>query len=87
MRFDYQNCQQKKQWALFGLALGLLLLLLLLLERLAKFVGTVLVNGIQISLVEIDNKDDIISQTSQSMHGWHFDDEGEQIVDECVESL
>lgn len=39
------------------------------------------------SLVEVNEKHDIISETCQSVRRWHGDDKGKHIVDEGVECL
>lgn len=39
------------------------------------------------SLVEVDEKHHVISETGQSVGRWHGDDEGKHIVDESVECL
>lgn len=39
------------------------------------------------SLVKVDKKHHIISETGQSVRGWHGDDEGKHIVDEGIECL
>ena len=39
------------------------------------------------SLVEVNEEDDVISETGQSVGGWHGDDEGEHVVDEGIEGL
>ena len=41
----------------------------------------------QPSLIEVYHEDEVISETSQAVSGWHGDDEGEDIIDERVESL
>lgn len=39
------------------------------------------------SLVEVNEKHNIISETGQSVRCWHGDDEGEDIIDEGIECL
>lgn len=39
------------------------------------------------SLIEVNEKDHIISETSQSVRCRHGDDEGEHVVDEGIECL
>ena len=39
------------------------------------------------SLVEVNQEDYVVSEAGQSVGGWHGDDEGEHVVDECIESL
>ena len=39
------------------------------------------------SLIEVYNKYDIISETGNSVSGWHRYDECENIVNESIESL
>jgi hypothetical protein len=46
-----------------------------------------LVNSVNPSLIQENEKDNVVSENAQSMHGWHFDDEREHVVDECVQSL
>jgi len=38
-------------------------------------------------LIEVDDKDDIVTETCQPMSRWHGDDESKDIINECVESL
>ena len=40
---------------------------------------------IHVLLVEKYKEYDVISEASDSVHGWHFDDKCENVVDECVE--
>ena len=37
------------------------------------------------SLVKVAKEDDVISETGDPVSCRHFDDEGENIIDECVE--
>ena len=39
------------------------------------------------SLVEVNEKDYVVSETGQSVGGWHGDDEGEHVVNERSEGL
>ncbi len=39
------------------------------------------------SLVEVNKKHHIVSETSKSVGRWHCDDEGKHIIDEGIESL
>lgn len=43
------------------------------------------IDGINSALVEVDEKDGVVSEATDSVHGGHFDDEAEQIVDEGVD--
>lgn len=38
-------------------------------------------------MIHVDDKNDIIAETRNSVRGGHFDDKCEEIVDKCVESL
>lgn len=44
-------------------------------------------DGIIPSLVEVDEKDDIVSEAGQPVGRGHGDDKGENVVDEGVKSL
>lgn len=39
------------------------------------------------SLVEVNEKHNIISETGQSVRCWHGDDEGKHVIDEGIECL
>ena len=39
------------------------------------------------SLVEINNEHNVVSETGQTVSGWHHNDESKHIIDECVERL
>ena len=39
------------------------------------------------SLVEVDNEDQVIPEHSNTVWGWHGDDEGKHIINERVECL
>jgi hypothetical protein len=45
------------------------------------------VNGIKPSLVKINEKDDIVSEATDSRHSRHTDNEGKQVVNESVQAL
>ena len=40
-----------------------------------------------VTLVEIDEKDDIVSQSGQTMESGHLDSECKEIIDESVKEL
>ena len=42
---------------------------------------------VDVSLVEENEEDDVISEAAKSVHGRHLDDECEDVVNEGVESL
>jgi hypothetical protein len=42
------------------------------------------VNGVTPSLVNVNEKHNVITKTTETMHGWHSNDEGKQIINECV---
>jgi hypothetical protein len=42
---------------------------------------------VNVSLVEEDEEDDVVSEASDAVHGGHLDDEGEDVVDERVEGF
>lgn len=46
-----------------------------------------LVHGIQPSLVQVDEEDNVIPEACQSVGGGHRNDKGKNIVDESVESF
>lgn len=37
------------------------------------------------ALVEIDEEDDVVTEAGHAVHGWHSDDEREEVVDEGVD--
>ncbi len=39
------------------------------------------------SLVHVDYKNEVVAEAGDPVGGWHFDDEGKEVVDEGVESL
>ena len=39
------------------------------------------------SLVEVDDESNVVSETGQTVGGWHHDNESKHIIDECVERL
>ena len=53
----------------------------------SKFVDTSVVDLVRPALVEIDEEDDIVAEGGEAVEGWHFDSEGEEVVDECVEEF
>ena len=74
------------------LSLGFFLCLFLLflqlehvLRLLSRIHASRLVNGINVSLIEINNKDDVISEAADTVHGRHRDDETEEVVDDRVQ--
>ena len=42
---------------------------------------------INVFLVKENEEDDIVPEASDAVHGGHFNDEGENVVDECVQGL
>ena len=44
-----------------------------------------LIYSVDPSLVKVDYEYDIVSEAGDSVHGWHRDDEREQIVDDRVQ--
>ena len=48
---------------------------------------TAFIYCVDISLVQVHEKDDIISKDAQSVHSWHFDDEGKKVVDKGVDKF
>jgi hypothetical protein len=42
---------------------------------------------VNVSLIEKDEEDDVVPEASDPVHGWHLDDEGEDVVDEGVQGL
>ena len=63
------------------------LLLLVAVTSLAKLVDTLVVNLVLPALVEPDEEDDVVTESSQAVEPGHLDSEGEQVVDEGVEEL
>ena len=39
------------------------------------------------SLVEVNNENNVVSETGQTVGGWHHDNESKHIIDECVKRL
>ena len=39
------------------------------------------------SLVEVDDENNVVSETGQTVGGWHHDNESKHVIDECVERL
>ena len=44
-----------------------------------------LINTVCPSLIEINNKNDIISEATEPVQSWHGDDEAEEVVDDGVQ--
>jgi len=53
----------------------------------SSFNWTRLVHRVKPSLIKIDKEDDIVSEATDSCHGRHSDDEREQIINECIQTL
>ena len=54
-------------------------------EFLAEFVDASQINRVNPPLIEEDEEDEVVAQTGEAVHEWHFDDESEEIINECVE--
>lgn len=72
-------------FVLFGLlfvsiAVLLLLLLLLILADLTKFIDAGGINLVFVSLVQVHEKHDVVTQTSQAVECRHLDDKCEKII-------
>ena len=65
-------------WLVFVLPLRLL-------ETLFELVGSLLVHRVDPPLVEVYEEDEVITETRETVHGWHLDDESEQVIYESVE--
>ena len=65
----------------------LLLALIPLISGESELVHPGLVLLVDVSLVEEDEENDVISEAAESVHGRHLDDECEDVVNEGVESL
>lgn len=65
----------------------LLLALIPLISGESEFVHPGLVLLVDVSLVEENEEDDVISEAAKSVHGWHLDDECKDVVNEGVESF
>lgn len=55
-----------------------------MLRLLSRIHASCLVNGVNVSLIEINNKDDVISEATDTVHGRHGDHETEEVVDDGV---
>lgn len=44
------------------------------------------IDGVEPALVQVHEEYDVVAEAGKSMGGWHRDDEGEHVVDECCES-
>ena len=53
----------------------------------AELVDALGIDSIDPSLVQIDEEDDIVSETSDPVHHGHFDNECEYVVNESVQEL
>ena len=58
-----------------------------LLHHSAACIDPALVDRVEVPLVEVDEKDDVVPEAGDPVRRRHGDDEGEQIVDEGVERL
>jgi len=67
--------------------LWLLFLLFFILKWLTKLIDACSVDRIEVSLVQINDKNDVIPETSQPMGGRHCNDERKYVVDEGVEGF
>ena len=54
----------------------LALLALFCLEWPAKFVWSALIDRVDVALVQHDEENDIIAETTKPVHCWHLDDKG-----------
>jgi len=45
------------------------------------------VHFVDVPLVYVNNENHIIAETAESVHGWHGNDETEEVVDDCVEKF
>jgi hypothetical protein len=59
----------------------------ILVANLTVLVDTRLVNRIDPTLIEVNQKDDVIPKTRQTMQCRHFDDEGEKVIDKRIQRL
>jgi len=59
----------------------------LVVASLAELVDTSMVNLVSPSLVDVDEEDDIVTQSGKTVQEGHLDGESEEIVDEGVEEL
>ena len=70
-----------------GLHTLLVLTFIPLISEETKLVDSGLVLLVDVPLVEEDEEHDVVPEASKSVHGWHFDHEGKDVVNEGVESL
>ena len=66
---------------------GLLLFELFVVSALAELVDTGVVDLVRPGLVQVDEEDDVVSESGQAVQDGHLDGEGEEVVDESVEEL
>ena len=52
-----------------------------------KLIGAALVHPVSPSLVDVDQKDEVISEHTEAMQPGHLDDKGEQVVNDGVQEL
>ena len=74
----------------FGFVFLLLNLFCFLLLNLCFFLlscihAPCLISSILTSLVQVDDKDNIVSEATYSVHGRHLNDETKQVVNNCVQ--
>lgn len=53
----------------------------------SKFIHSGGIDSVDPALVQEDTEDYVISEAADAVEQWHADDEGEQIVNECVQGL
>lgn len=66
---------------------GILLLDLLFITTLSKLVDTVVIDLVLPSLKQVNEEDDVVTESSQTVQSRHLDSESEEVVDEGVEEL
>lgn len=42
---------------------------------------------VDVTLVEEDKENDVISEASKTIHGWHLNDKGKNVIDERIQRL
>ena len=58
-----------------------------LLSSHSELIGSGLVHGVDVFLVEKNEEDDVIAKASDSVQGRHLDHERKDVIDECVQRL
>lgn len=74
--------RRSSQWLVDNFLLDLLII-----APLSEFVDPCGVNFVSIALIQVDEEDDVVAQSSQAMKSEHLDGKCEEVVDECVEDL